>query len=195
MNEYIKKAMAIQQKHKKMILKHFPTMSEDSGIYIFHRTDESGLKFAYVGQAKKMLTRVAQHLSGYQHIDLSLKKRGFRTDENPYGWCCSVVYVDSRLLDDYEKLFIKTYGNDGWQLLNKTAGGQGEGKVQIAEYKPSRTYRDGIVQGKKELSRDLKHIIDKHLTIELKESKKGNKTSQKAFEKFMQMLNEESYKE
>jgi hypothetical protein len=190
MNENIKKAMAIQKKNEKVVLNHFPTMTNDSGIYIFYRKDESGLKFAYIGQAKHMLTRVAQHLSGYQHIDLSLKKRGFKTEENPNGWSCLVVYIGQDLLDKYEQEFIKEYGNAGWQLLNKTAGGQGEGKTQIAEYKPSRTYRDGVVQGRKALAKELSHIIDKHLTIELKEAKKGNKTSQKALEKFMSLLNE-----
>ena len=45
---------------------------EDSGIYVFTR-QENGFKYAYVGQAKHILTRLAQHLNGYQHIDLSIK--------------------------------------------------------------------------------------------------------------------------
>lgn len=37
------------------------------------RTDENGFRYAYIGQAVHILTRLAQHLVGYQHIDLSLK--------------------------------------------------------------------------------------------------------------------------
>lgn len=57
---------AIEQKNKERILKLQPTVPETSGIYIFLRADED-FKYAYVGQAKHLLTRIAQHLSGYQH--------------------------------------------------------------------------------------------------------------------------------
>lgn len=196
MNENVRKALAKQKKDKERIRKIMPMITEESGIYVFHREDkESGIKFAYIGQARHLLTRLAQHLSGYQHIDLSIKKRGFWSKENPQGWSIFVLACKEDDLDKQEKLWIKSYADQGYQLLNKTAGGQGEGKVQIAEYKPSKTYRDGVLQGKKALSRDLKHIMDKHLTIELKEAKKGNKTSQKALEKFMSLLDENTYKE
>lgn len=195
MNEHIKKALAIERQNKEKILKLKPFITEESGIYVFSRKDENGIKYAYVGQAKHLLTRVAQHLSGYQHIDLSIKKRGFKSIGNPTGWDFTIIFIEESKLDEYEQAFIKSYAGNGFQLLNKTAGGQGEGKVQIAEYKPSKTYRDGLRQGKIALSRDLKHIMDKHLTIELKPSKKGNKTSEKALEKFMSLLEEDTYKE
>lgn len=195
MNEQLKKRLAIEKKNKEKMLKWFPQLTEQSGIYILHRQDERGLKFAYIGQAKHLLTRLAQHLSGYQHIDLSLKKRGLYTEENPNGWSCIAFACKESELDEQEKLFIQSYAEQGWQLLNKTAGGQGKGKTQIAEYRQVKTYRDGVQQGKLSLARDLKHIMDKHLTINLKESKKGNKTSQKALQKFMDMLDESTYKE
>ena len=80
-------------------------------------------------------------------------------------------------------------------MRNKTSGSQGVGKAQIDEYKPHKTYRDGLQQGKLALARDLKHIMDKHLTVTLKAEKKANKTSQRAFEKFMELLKEENYRE
>ena len=63
---------AIEAKNKQQIQELCPMMHDVSGIYILTRY-ESGFKYAYVGQAKHLLTRLAQHLSGYQHIDLSLK--------------------------------------------------------------------------------------------------------------------------
>ena len=66
---------AIEQKNKQRILAVCSNVTETSGIYILIR-EENGFKYAYVGQAKHLLTRLAQHLSGYQHIDLSIKKHG-----------------------------------------------------------------------------------------------------------------------
>lgn len=194
MNENFRKAKEIEKKNKEILKKHNRFLNERSGIYFLTRTDEAGIKHAYIGQAKHILTRLAQHMVGYQHIDLSLKKRGLYSKENPHGWNTNFLEAAVENLDDMEKHFIKLYANKGYQLLNKTAGGQGEGKVKIAEFKASRGYRDGLRQGKLALVRELNNIIDKHLTIELKEAKKGNKTSQKALEKFMSLLDESNYK-
>ena len=87
-----------------------------------------------------------------------------------------------------EKKFIQMYSNNGYQLRNKTAGGQGEGKTQIDDYRPAKGYRDGIAQGRKNLAKELTNIIDKHLCISIKEEKKNNKVSIKAFEKFNDLL-------
>ena len=97
-------------------------------------------------------------------------------------------YFPEDELDYMEQHSIKKYADAGWQLRNKTSGGQGVGKAQIDDFKPTKTYRDGLEQGRKALARELKHIMDKHLTIELKAEKKANKTSQKQLEKFMELL-------
>lgn len=73
-NQNYRKAMAIEAKNKKRILAVNPKVDDNSGIYFLIRMDEDGILYAYIGQAKHLLTRLAQHLSGYQHIDLSLKK-------------------------------------------------------------------------------------------------------------------------
>ena len=188
MNENLRKAKAIEAKNKKRLLAIDPYLDEGSGIYFLVRKDENGIKYAYIGQAKHLLTRLAQHLSGYQHIDLSLKKHGLYSSENIYGWKIGFLHFQISELDFMEKKFIQMYSNNGYQLRNKTAGGQGEGKTQIDDYRPAKGYRDGIAQGRKNLAKELTNIIDKHLCISIKEKKKNNKVSIKAFEKFNDLL-------
>ena len=69
-----KQIKAKERQNKERILRTNPYVDEKSGIYFLTREDENGFKFAYIGQAKRLLSRLAEHLSGYQHIDLSLKK-------------------------------------------------------------------------------------------------------------------------
>ena len=188
MNENLRKAKAIEAKNRKRLLVLNPNLDEGSGIYFLVRKDENGIKYAYIGQAKHLLTRLAQHLSGYQHIDLSLKKHGLYSSENVYGWKIGFLHFQISELDFMEKKFIQMYSNNGYQLRNKTAGGQGEGKSKIDDYRPAKGYRDGIAQGRKNLAKELTNIIDKHLCISIKEEKKNNKVSIKAFEKFNDLL-------
>lgn len=190
-----RKIKAIERENKKRLLEINPDLDEDSGIYFLTRIDENGIKYAYIGQAKHILTRLAQHLVGYQHIDLSIKKHGFYADDNPYGYRIGFMKFPNIVLDQKEQHYIRAYANCGYQLRNKTAGGQCEGKTQIDEYKPQKGYHDGIKQGKKSLARELSHIIDTHLTVELRPEKAHNKVSQKAFEKFKGLLDEGSYEE
>lgn len=191
--QQIAKAKAIEKKNKERLLEVNPNLDEQSGIYFLTRVDENGIKFGYIGQAKHLLTRLAQHLVGYQHIDLSLKKHGLYSVENPYGWKVNFIHYSEIILDEMEQKWIKEYALKGYQLRNKTAGGQGEGKAQINEYRPSKGYRDGIQQGRKALARELKHIIDKHLVVSLKPEKSANKVSQNALEKFNYLLDEKGY--
>lgn len=194
MNENFRKAKAIEQKNKKRLLEINSKLDEGSGIYFLTRTDEEGIKFAYIGQAKHILTRLAQHLVGYQHIDLSIKKHGFYLDENPCGWKIGFLHFPLEELDHMEQHYIKQYAIYGYQLRNKTSGSQGAGKKQIDEYRPQKGYHDGIKQGKTNLARELSNIISKHLDVRLKEEKKNNKVSIKAYEKFCDLLNADNYK-
>ena len=140
------------------------------------------------------MQRMCGHLVGYQHIDLSIKKRGFYSEKNPYGWKLNVMYYPKDKLDEMEQYWILEYTKRGYQCrYNKTAGGQGEGKEKINEFKPSKGYRDGIQQGKRVLARELSSIAEKHLIIRLKPEKEHNKVSQKQYEKFMDLLQEEKY--
>lgn len=193
MKSNIQKVKAIESQNKRKILSVNQNVDESSGIYFLTRADENGIQYVYIGQAKHLLTRLAQHLSGYQHIDLSLKKHGMFSEGNVYGWKINFLHYPEDELDEHEQFWIKRYAKNGYQLRNKTAGGQGEGKKQISEYRPAKGYYDGITQGKKTLARELSHIMEKHLTVELKPEKRGNKVSEKQLEKFNRLLDEKSY--
>ena len=91
-------------------------------------------------------------------------------------------------LDEKEQYYIKMYANKGYQLRNKTAGGQGEGKSQIDEYRPTKGYRDGLKQGYKNASREVANLFEKHLNFS-KKSEKPNKNQDKALQKFEDFLN------
>ena len=171
-----------------------PELDEKSGIYFLTRTDEENIRYAYIGQAKHILTRLAKHIVGYQHIDLSIKKHGLYSVDNRYGWKIGFLHYPDYKLDEMEQYYIKAYAQYGYQLRNKTSGSQGTGKKQIDEYRPQKGYRDGIMQGKKTLARELADIISKHLIVSLKPEKKNNKISIKALEKFNDLLSEDNYK-
>lgn len=187
-----KQAKAIEKKNKERFLEVNPYLDEKSGIYILTREDENGFRFAYIGQAVHVLTRLAQHLAGFQHIDLSLKKHGLYSKENPYGWTVDSYSYSENDLDKQEQYWIKKYADMGFQLRNKTSGSQGEGKAQIADYRPHKGYRDGLEQGRKNLAKELSNIAQKHLVISLKPEKSGNKVSERQLEKFMDLIGVDS---
>ena len=192
-------AKAIEKENKKKLLKLNPELNDESGIYFFLREDENGFRFAYIGQAVKILTRLASHMTGYeQHIDLSLRKHKLYDEKkNPHGWRVEFLNFPISELDEREKHFIKLYADKGYQLRNVSLGGQGENRASgsIGERKAPKGYMQGIHQGKKVLARELSNIAEKHLKIEIREDKKNNKVSQKQFEKFKELMNEDSYKE
>ena len=188
----IRQAKATENQNKKKLLEVNPKLDEKSGIYFLTRTDEDGFKYAYIGQAKHILTRLAQHLVGYQHIDLSLKKHNLYAEDNPFGWKVNFLHFPESQLDEKEQHYKKEYASNGYQLRNKTSGSQGVGKSQIDDYRPQKGYRDGLEQGRKNLARELNHIINKHLVVSIKPEKANNKVSIKAFEKFREILSEDN---
>lgn len=191
MSQYknIAQIKAIEKKNRERLLKVNPKLNDRSGIYFLTRTDENDISYFYIGQAVNIIQRMCGHLTGYQHIDLSIKKRGFFSEENPYGWKLNFINYPKSELDKMEQYWILEYTKRGYQCrYNKTAGGQGDGKEKINEFKPSRGYRDGLKQGEKNLARELSSIAEKHLKIEIREDKKNNKISQKQYEKFMDLL-------
>ena len=189
----IARAKTIEQENKKRLLKVNPKLNDRSGIYFLLREDENGFKFAYVGQAKSVLQRLASHLVGYeQHIDLSLRKHKLYSEDNPYGWRVEFLNFPESQLDEKEKYYIKLYADNGYQLRNVSIGGQGGNRDSgsIGERKAPRGYLQGIQQGRKNLARELSNIAEKHLIIRLKPEKEHNKVSQKQFEKFKELLQE-----
>ena len=157
------KAMMIMENNRKRWLKVNPNLNENSGIYILTRVDENGIRYAYIGQAKHILTRLAQHLMQYQHIDLSLKHHKLFSDTKPYGWKVNFWECAESDMDEYERRFIKEYADKGYQLRNKTSGGQDSGKVGIDNNKAPKGYHDGLKQGYANCLKDIKEYFNKYL--------------------------------
>ncbi|MCI8378697.1 MAG: GIY-YIG nuclease family protein [Lachnospiraceae bacterium] len=188
-----KQIYAMKAERESRIKKICPNIPCSSGIYVFYRTDEAQIRRAYCGQAINLCERCASHLAEYDHIALSLKKHGFYKEDNPYGWKLQFKTCPKSELDEREVQTIKQFADAGFQMYNVTAGSQGAGKKITGDYKPPKTYREGIQAGKKSLARELSQIIGKHLTVRLKEEKQNNKTSQKQLEKFNRLLDEKNY--
>lgn len=190
----LRQAKAIETTNRERLMKINPKLDDGSGIYFLTRTDENEISYFYIGQAVHIIQRMCSHLTGYQHIDLSIKKRGFYSEENPFGWKINFIHYPVEQLDKMEQYWILEYTKKGYQCrYNKTSGSQGEGKEKINEFRPAKGYRDGIQQGKITLARELKHIIDIHLNVSIRPEKANNKVSIKALEKFNDLLNEENY--
>lgn len=190
----IARAKAIEQENIKRLLKLNPELDHGSGIYFWTRENEDGIKFSYVGQAVDLLKRNASHLSGFQHIDLSIKHHKLYSPQNPYGWKIGFLHFPISELDEKERYYITQYAKNGYQSRNKDTGG-GAGKQELGERKPSKGYRDGVLYGKKSLAKQLSEIREKHLTVTVREDKQGKKVSIRALEKFNSLLDENNYKE
>ena len=183
---------AIRRQNEEKILRLCPEAKQASGIYCFYRIDENNFRFCYVGQASKdnLLSRCASHLEGYkQHIDLSIRKYGLYDEEkNPYGYKLMVLcYCPAEECDEKEQLFIRQYADDGWQLKNVEIGGK-SGKTDMNERKPSKGYREGVAQGRKQTQKEIAKLFEKNLTYEI--NGKPNKNKEKAYQKFTDFLNE-----
>ena len=184
MNDYVKKLIIAKNSIAPIITENAQT--KRPGIYLFERTDENGVTFFYCGQAKNVFQRIVSHWNGYQHIDISMRKRKFKSDENPHGWAFRILeYCPVEKLDEREQYWILEQMRQGKQTYNVTYGSQTDGKQNIKEGKTPRGYWDGVSQGEKRLAQELKHIIDTHLVISLKNE---TKTSRKALEKFFTLL-------
>lgn len=174
-----------------MILKANPNIPNRSGIYFLTRTDEDGISYFYIGLAHKLRQRMCSHMTGYQHIDLSLRKRGFYSEDNPYGWKLNFIEYHENKLNEMEQYWILEYTKKGYQArYNKTSGSQGEGKEKINEFRPSKGYRDGLAQGEKNLAKKIKHLFDLHLDVKTK-SDPPTRYQRDALEKFNELINTE----
>lgn len=188
-----KQFWAIQRENEKRILSICPKAKHQSGIYCFHREDENGFKYAYVGLASKsILSRCAEHLNGYtQHIDRSLKSHKLYSEENPFGWKLDVLcFCPADQCNEKEQYYIKKVHEAGRQLLNVTGGSQGKGKFNIGENQQSRGYYDGLEQGRKNARRFVADLFKKHL-VYVPRPKKGKyptENQKKAMEKFKEFL-------
>lgn len=165
MKDYEKK---LQESKNRIIECYGKPIPETSGIYIFFRKDEDKIRYAYVGKALHLLTRLAQHLQGYkQWIDLSIKKHGlFERYNNPFGWQIHIIKYDENELNDKEQYWIKDMAQRGYQLRNINSGG-GTGRTNINPSKPAKTYRDGVCQGYENARREVAKLFKTYLKAEI----------------------------
>ena len=178
---------------EKRIKEVCPQATHESGIYCFTRVDEDGFKFAYVGLASKsLLTRLGEHLVGYQHIDLSIKKHGLYSQENPYGYKVDILCkCPAEECNEKEQYYIKRAADAGYQLRNHNSGSQGKGRRTFDNAKPSKTYREGLAMGYLNARRDVAHWFSLHLDVSMK---KPTKNAEKALAKFKEFINLEEEK-
>ena len=163
-----KQVWAKKKGAEKRILSICPNIPNKSGIYVFYR-EENGIKFGYVGQAKLLLRRCADHLLGFQHIDNSIKKHGLYDQlKNPNGYKLSYAEYKEEMLDQAEQETIKFFANQGYQLKNKTIGGQGQGKEATEEHS-TKTYRQGVAYGYEKCRKEIKNLFAKYLEVKLKQ--------------------------
>ena len=183
---------AIKKANKERILKVCPNCPETSGIYFLLR-EEDGFKYAYIGQSVNILQRLADHLQGYQYIDLSIKKHGLWSEENHTGWTINFLEFPESELNEKEQYYIQKYANAGYQLRNVESGGN-LGKTDIGERKPAKKYFDGVEQGKKNTREFVKHLFDLHLDYVPKKNP-PTKLQEKAMQKFKDFLEYERNEE
>ena len=126
-------------------LKQFPDLKENgnqSGIYLWSRFDEDGTFCWYIGKAKNLLRRTAQHImDGQSHLDKSIKKHGLYNEKNEKGWdFCIMERCTENKLDEMEQYWIDMYRkvspNDS-KMYNIESGGT-TGKTIIGEKKQRR---------------------------------------------------------
>lgn len=137
--------VARQRKGIAIALKQFPwlrTYDKQSGIYLWYRHDyENGTYCWYIGKAKNLLHRTAQHIMDSQsHLDKSIKKHGITTKPFGDGWNLSVLEVcEVEDLDELEQYYIKDRQKrvPNGKMYNIESGGT-TGKTIIGEKKQRR---------------------------------------------------------
>jgi hypothetical protein len=175
----------VAQKLKKVC----PNINNNSGIYFYTREksmEEGGGRAFYIGKSRTLLDRCIAHDMGYaQRIDISLKKRKYYSESNPYGWKLNVLTFPERLLDEKERYYIDLYVRIGGECYNKENGGT-TGKQLINERKPPKSYTDGLKQGRKNAVREVKVFFDKYLDYSVKGV--SNKIKERKYNEFKEWL-------
>ena len=192
----LKQRFAILNDKKKIIKSICPNISIKSGIYLFYRKNEDNETCFYVGQAKNLLNRTAQHLMDRkQHIDKSLYVHKLYNEDNPYGWKLKVIYFCGiGSLDFYEQHFIQYYLNLGYKSYNVTGGGQLDKKEDIGERQQTKlkSYKNGKNLGYEKAREEVKEYFDKYLDFKIKgKSGKVKERKLEEFKKWLEVQNEE----
>ena len=182
MNEWVKKKIIAEKK----ILPIISSKEQGSGIYIYERTDEQGIKYFYVGLAKSLFQRQISHWGGYQRIDISMRKRGFYSETNPYGWKFKILeHCPESELESREQYWIEHFMKLGYQTYNLNYGGN-KGKTNTFD-KERKGYLKGKQDGKIAILRQIKTFFDKYLDYTIKGD--TTKIKQRKLQEFMELLN------
>lgn len=189
---------AIKKKRQEQIRELCPSIKATSGIYCFFRWKAEEQKWCvYIGQAKNLLERCANHLDGYKsknpsHIDKSLKKHGIYTEKNPSGWQLMILqecdYMDC---DRLEQKYIELYRKEDKHIVyNVTIGSQGKGKKDFQERSQEqlKRYRHGKAQGEKEVFEKVRTFFAKYLDFVIKG--KPTKLKERKLKEFKEFLGE-----
>ena len=182
-----KKAIAINKSCQQRLKKICPTLNNESGIYMFYRQEICS--YAYIGQAKDIGRRCADHLTEYDHIANSLKSRGLFSEDNKGGWKLRFFNCPIEQLNDKERETIQTALDKGFVLYNVTSGGQNQGKTDINERKAGKTYRDGLKQGYANCRKEITEMFEKYLDFAIKG--KNNKIKERKIKEFKEWLENE----
>lgn len=182
MEEWIRKKIMAKNCIKSIIEEN--EITKQSGIYLYEREDEKGIHYFYVGLAINVYERQISHWNGYQRIDISMRKRKFYSNENPYGWKFKVLeYCKKEDLEKLEQKWILFYLQKGYQTYNLNYGGNA-GKTNTFD-KGQGGYRKGVQIGYEKARKEIALLFTKYLTYDVK---KANILSQKAKERFEKFL-------
>ena len=185
-----KERLKLLNDNKKIIKSKCLFITETSGIYMFWRNTEEKTTACYIGQAKNLLKRTAEHLMGRkQHIDKSLYKRKWFSEENRYGWHLVVLDKCSvEELDEKEKFYIEDYIKRGYELYNVTGGGQFDKAGDINERfeVKLKTYRNGKNKGAEKVREKIKTYFEKYLDVSIKG--KPTKIKERKLEEFLKFI-------
>ena len=184
-----RKRMTMRKIYEEKIRKLCPEVTENSGIYLFWRIDETGFKHAYVGQALNLLKRLIDHMFTFQYIDNSIRNHKlYDKEKNIYGYQIKILEeCPAEELDERERYWIKYYADSGYQLKNQTIGGQDGKKSALGDGKSTKGYRDGLAQGYKNAQKYVAKLFEKNLVYSI--NGKDGKLKQRAYEKFTEFLN------
>lgn len=181
-----KKLFSTQYEIKKQLKILCPELDDKPGIYFWFREDHEG-KHIYIGQTTTSLfDRSISHCMGYtQRLDISIKKRGFYSQENKLGWQLKIMHSPIEELNEKEKYYIDLYVKLGYDVYNIESGSK-VGKCDIADRKEGRGYHDGLKQGYTNAQKKVANWFEKSLNYSIKG--KPNTNKQKAYDRFTEFL-------
>ena len=190
MNEYIKKKLVAEKMIAPIIKENSQTRK--SGIYLYERTDDKGITYFYIGLAVNIFNRQISHWNGFQRIDISMRKRGFKSETNPYGWEFKILeYCPKDILNEREQYWIMEYLKQGKQTYNLNYGGN-QGKSNTFD-KERKGYQQGVAYGAEKTKKQIRVYFDKYLDFVIKPP--SNKTKERKLAEFGEFLADAENKE